>query len=205
MSQWGWIGPGGPAGLQNRDGGAFGDSGGFDSHTPPPARAGRRVAPPRLGLLLGALLLLPLGSAPGQDTTVTAGPAQDTISYPQPPASPLGAFFRSLLLPGWGQSIIGRRLTAGLFIVWEGVTLGMTVKADRELNELKQSGAGEELLDGKRQEREDWLVLLLFNHLFAGLEAFVGTHLWDFPEDVRIRGAPAPEGFGVRVSVPLPR
>ncbi len=36
----GRIGPGGPAGLQIRDGGALGDSGGFDSHTlpscPPP-------------------------------------------------------------------------------------------------------------------------------------------------------------------------
>ncbi len=32
------IGPGGLAGLQNRDGGASGGSGGFDSHTlPPPA------------------------------------------------------------------------------------------------------------------------------------------------------------------------
>ena len=34
------IGPGGLAGLQNRDGGAFGGSGEFDSHTlPPPAPA----------------------------------------------------------------------------------------------------------------------------------------------------------------------
>ena len=32
---WGWIGPGGLAGLQNRDGGASGGSGGFDSHTLP--------------------------------------------------------------------------------------------------------------------------------------------------------------------------
>ncbi len=31
-----WIGPGGPAGPQNRDGDAFGGSGGFDSHALPP-------------------------------------------------------------------------------------------------------------------------------------------------------------------------
>jgi hypothetical protein len=127
--------------------------------------------------------------------------AQDTAQFRRPPVTPLGAFFRSLVLPGWSQAILGRRLTAGLFIAWEGVTLGMTVKAARELNELEDRQAEEDVIEDKRQEREDWLALLLFNHLFAGLEGFVGTHLWDFPEDVRLR--PAPHGVGVQVRVPF--
>ena len=124
---------------------------------------------------------------------------QDTIAFPQPPVRPMGAFLRSLAVPGWSQALLGRRLTAGLFIAWEGVTLGMTVKADRELAHLKAEGSG--LVEAKRQERQDWIVLLAFNHLFAGLEAFVGSHLWDFPEDVRLR--PARYGTGVVVSVPI--
>jgi hypothetical protein len=37
----------------------------------------------------------------------------------------MGAFFRSLLLPGWSQSILDRRLTAGLFMAVEGLAVGM--------------------------------------------------------------------------------
>ncbi len=202
----GRIGPGGLAGLQNRDGGAFGGSGGFDSHTSPPA-------PRRLPLLVAAALalaLVPPGLA-AQDTTevrqgavILEAPAATPAgvsdsAFPRPPVRPLGAFFRSLAVPGWSQAILGRRLTAGLFIAWEGVTLGMTIKATRELRHLEAQGSG--LVEGKRQEREDWLTLLVFNHLFSGLEAFVAAHLWDFPDDVRIRAAP--EGTGVRVTVPF--
>src|SRR5437763_749303 len=38
--------PGGSAGLQNRDGDAFGDPGGFDSHTLPPSRSCSVCSPP---------------------------------------------------------------------------------------------------------------------------------------------------------------
>ncbi|HET9515144.1 MAG TPA: hypothetical protein VFO95_14540, partial [Gemmatimonadales bacterium] len=98
---------------------------------------------------------------------------QDTSIYRRSPVSPMGGFFRSLVIPGWAQAKLGRRLTGGLFLAWEGVTLGMSIKADRELQYLKERGDTDEAIEGKRQEREDWLVLLAFNHLFAGLEAFV--------------------------------
>ena len=44
-------------------------------------------------------------------------------------------------------------------------------------------------------------VLLAFNHVFAGLEAYVGAHLADFPGDLQIRAIPG--GVGASVSVPL--
>jgi hypothetical protein len=56
-------------------------------------------------------------------------------------------------------------------------------------------------VDGKRQEEEDWLVLLVFNHLFAAAEAFVAGHLQDFPEELQVRAVPG----GVGVRLPLPR
>ena len=86
-------------------------------------------------------------------------------------------------------------------MAWEGVTLGMTLKAASELRFLERTAADSTRLEQKRQERQDWLVLLIFNHLFAGLEAFVGSHLQDFPADVRLRLAPRGLGFGV--SLPL--
>ena len=44
-------------------------------------------------------------------------------------------------------------------------------------------------------------MLLAFNHVFAGLEAYVGAHLADFPGDLQIRAIPG--GVGASVSVPL--
>ncbi len=126
---------------------------------------------------------------------------QDTSRYRRPPVGPTGAFFRSLLVPGWAQAKLGRRLTGALFLAWEGVSLGMSIKADRELDYLRERGDPEEAIEDKKQEREDWLIMLAFNHLFAGLEGFVASHLWDFPEDVRMQAAP--RGVGVVVSVPI--
>ena len=39
------------------------------------------------------------------------------------------------------------------------------------------------------QEREDWIVLLVFNHLLAGAEAFVSANLYDFPATLKARRA----------------
>ena len=116
------------------------------------------------------------------------------------PVSPMGAFWRSLLVPGWGQAKLDRKLAAALFIGWEGVTLGMAIKTDRAVGELEESGSG--LLESKRQEREDWLVLLAFNHLLSALEAYVSAHLWDFPGDLRLQRGP--EGVRAGLRLPLP-
>jgi hypothetical protein len=112
--------------------------------------------------------------------------------------SPLGGFWRSLLLPGWGQAATGRHVTGAAFVVWEGVTAMMTLRAQEELQYLKEIGSP--TLDSKREQVQDWLVLWVFNHLFAGAEAYVSAHLQDFPTDLRIEAIPR----GVRVSVPLP-
>jgi len=90
-------------------------------------------------------------------------------------------------------------VTGALFVAWEGTTLYMWRKAEQEARYLEEIGAGH--VKGKRQESEDWLVLLVFNHLFAGAEAFVAGHLQDFPEELRIRAIPG----GVGVRLPLPR
>jgi hypothetical protein len=112
---------------------------------------------------------------------------------------PISAFLRSLIVPGWGQAVTKRWVTGATFVAWEGTCVMMMMKAQGELDHIRAVGATH--ANGKRQEKEDWLVLLIFNHLFSGAEAFVSAHLQDFPEDLRIRAAPG----RLSVSFPLPR
>lgn len=158
-----------------------------------------------LVLFLGAALGRPLAAQdsvpPAPPVAATdSGAAADSIARP---ISPMGAFWRSLLIPGWGQATLDRKLAAALFLGWEAVTLGMALKTDVAVAELGDAGSG--LLESKRQEREDWLVLLGFNHLMAALEAYVSAHLWDFPGDLRIRRAPGRTEAGLRLPLSLPR
>jgi hypothetical protein len=124
-------------------------------------------------------------------------PLPDTLQ--RQPISPLGAFWRSFLIPGWGQARLNRKLSGGIFVAWEGVTFGMSLKTRRELRYLRRTGSAR--ADRKRQEHEDWLVLLGFNHLFAGLEAYVSAHLADFPGDLQFQALPG--GVGAAVSIPI--
>ncbi len=39
----------------------------------------------------------------------------------------------------------------------------------------------------RRQHYEDWLAVVIFNHLFAGADAFVAAQLWDLPAKVSLR------------------
>jgi hypothetical protein len=163
-------------------------------------------------LALGALLAVLPAGLQAQDTTlvqpgltvIEGGAAQDTLTYPKPPVTPMGAFFRSLAVPGWSQSLLNRRLTGGLFIAAEGLSLGMILKTTIELSHYK--GINDSVMvDNKKQQQQDWITVLAFNHLFAALEGFVGAHLWDFPEDLRIRAALLPGGgVGASVRLPLP-
>jgi hypothetical protein len=154
-----------------------------------------------------AVLLLAAGGAPrllvAQDTTEVSPTEPDVGPEPRDsatfkPISPVGALWRSFVLPGWGQARLNRKLTGGIFIAWEGVTLGMTLKTRHELDYLRRTGS--DRADSKRQEHEDWLVLLAFNHVFAALEAYVGAHLADFPGDLRIRAVPG--GVGASLTMP---
>lgn len=46
----------------------------------------------------------------------------------------------------------------------------------------------------RRTHVEDWIAVLVFNHLFSGADAFVSSLLWDLPARVGFR--PAPRGIG---------
>lgn len=162
--------------------------------------------------LAGITLLAVLGARPvtrlsAQDTAAAAAPA-DTVGTTLGRTvgdslalrtSPMNAFWRSFLLPGWGQAKLGRKLTAAIFVGWEATTLGMSLKTRHELEYLRRTNS--ERAEEKRAEHEDWVVLLVFNHLLSGLEAYVSGHLSDFPADLKLQAVPG--GVGGSVTVPI--
>jgi len=109
---------------------------------------------------------------------------------------------RSLVLPGWGQAVLHRRVTGAVFVFWEGVALTMTLKASYQLRYMRETNS--EAADLKRQEVQDWLVILIFNHLMAGAEAFVSAELWDFPGELKMRSLPGGR-WGVGPAIAIPR
>ena len=149
-------------------------------------------------VLLASLVLA------GASTVAAQSPTPPVTTIPSPTArraSPLNYFMRSMLLPGWGQASLDRKLTGGMFLAFEGLALGMALKTHNELDYLERTGS--DRVEEKRQERQDWFVLVGMNHLFSGLEAFVSANLFDFPGDLTVRALPdGRTGYGLRFPVP---
>ena len=51
----------------------------------------------------------------------------------------------------------------------------------------------------RRQQLEDWIAILAFNHLFAGADAFVAGHLGDIPRRLSMR--PTVDGVELSASI----
>jgi hypothetical protein len=185
---------------------------------------GAHAAHVKIALVLALVLAGVSAPVQAQDTTAvpsadSARQAQtDSAAHPPAPArdtgratvpdslgilrvNPSSVLWRSLLVPGWGQLKMGQPITAGLFIAAEAVTLGMTLKANADLNHLRSIGADSVTINNKSQTREDWLVLMVVNHLLSGLEAFVSANLSDFPADLKIRRLPG--GMSAQVAIPV--
>lgn len=52
----------------------------------------------------------------------------------------------------------------------------------------------------RRLHLEDWMAVLIFNHLFAGADAYVAAQLWDLPGKVALRQLP----FGPAIALTMP-
>jgi hypothetical protein len=50
----------------------------------------------------------------------------------------------------------------------------------------------------RRTHYEDWIAVVIFNHLIAGADAYVAAQLWDLPARVGVR--PAPDGTTAHVA-----
>jgi hypothetical protein len=116
----------------------------------------------------------------------------------------------SLLAPGSAQTILGRTNTAAMFLLVELASLAMITETSANLREARRlvtdsvylgvDASGRRvlgppvfprsLLRSRQTQVEDWIAVLLANHLFAGADAFVASHLWDVTAEV---GDPVPE------------
>ncbi len=121
-------------------------------------------------------------------------PVADTTGR-RPPISPLGAFGRSLVLPGWGQLEVGRPARGAFYFAAESVFLFMVFKSDARLSAAKEEmPPNEERISNRTGQRENWIVLAGFFAFLSGLDAWVSTQFWDFEPSI---GPPADGSVGI--------
>jgi hypothetical protein len=159
------------------------------------------------GAVVAAALLMAVAAAPlaAQDSSATVAPsAPPAASAPADSArryiKPMAAFWRSLLIPGWGQAKLGRRLSGGIFVAVEGLSLGMVVNTTVTLNYYESINNGK--ATDVKQQQQDWIVILVANHLLSAMEAYVSSHLWDFPGDLQVQALP--HGASATLNLPIP-
>jgi hypothetical protein len=58
---------------------------------------------------------------------------------------------------------------------------------------------GPGLIAARKTHVEDWVAVLVFNHLFAGIDGYVAAQLWQLPAQVEMRAFP--HGMLVRARV----
>ncbi len=157
-------------------------------------------------ILAGVLLLVGApGRLPAQDSAAAPTPSAPAASPAQSDSArryikPMSAFWRSLLIPGWGQAKLGRRLSGGIFVGVEGLALGMVVNTTVTLNYYESINSGK--VAQLKQQQQDWIVILVANHLLSAMEAYVSSHLWDFPGDLQVQALP--HGASATLSMPIP-
>jgi hypothetical protein len=184
----------------------------------------RRVIDRRL--ILGACMFV-LGGAQlsaQQPTDTLRVPVSDTAGPPpehKPPLSPRRAFAYSLFVPGYAQSILGRGRAGTLLLAFEAASIIMIRQSAADVREVRRtladsipvsfvdaSGAPAiryertpfpaSLLRSRRAHVEDWIAVLIANHLFSAADAYVASLLWDLPVEVALRPSSPRTALGLR-------
>ncbi len=146
------------------------------------------------------------------DTVIAplAAPVADTL---RPPITPKRAFFYSLLAPGSAQNILGRNRAAAALLGVETMSIAMLRESAADLREARRQ-LGDSIVmsyvddkgallpkpllarrrfdspevQSRRSHVEDWIALLVANHLFAAADAFVAASLWDVNAHLAVGG-----------------
>ncbi|MFQ5888858.1 MAG: hypothetical protein ACE5JR_02265 [Gemmatimonadota bacterium] len=112
-----------------------------------------------------------------------AGVVPDSAARPR--VSPLGALGRSLIVPGWGQVAAGKPGRGAFYFAAEAGSLFMVFKTQSKLDAARRaSPADSALVDARKEQREDWIVLAAFFALLSGVDAWVSAHLQGFEGEV---------------------
>lgn len=182
------------------------------------------VATPRIACAQRIPLPPPKDSAAARDTLPKRPARRLPNSIPdsllRPPITPKAAFLRSAVIPGWGQTGLRRSTAATIFSAAEVGAVYMLMKSRADLRRAKalqgldsvavgDPSLGETitripsvpgtLVNARKLHLEDWIAVLIFNHVLAGADAYVAANLWDLPARVSITHTPAGTGIGATV------
>jgi hypothetical protein len=140
-------------------------------------------------------------------------PTAEQLDSLRTPIGPRRAFFYSFLVPGYSQSVLKRNKAAALFLLVEAISIGMIRESAADVHEARrmqgdstiisyvdESGQAARIVAPPRfndayvrtreAHVEDWVALLVANHLFAGADAYVAANLWDVKGRLAIRAIP---------------
>jgi hypothetical protein len=163
----------------------------------------------QLALFVGGLCLVTPGALPAQQEQQERQEQQEQAdaralpdsTFTGPPISPGGAFFRSLIIPGWAQARLGAESRgAGYFFVW-AFSIFMVARTQYRLDIAKRNEeANPALVEARTQQREDWMALAIFTAFFSGADGWVSVHLYGFDEKTGL----SPENVAFRVGWKIP-
>jgi hypothetical protein len=160
---------------------------------------------------MAALVAAPLrGQSDTTPVRAVAVAAADTV---RSPITPKRAFLYSLVAPGASQNVLGRHRTAVGILAVELMSIVMIRESGADVRQARlQQGdslvlsyvddAGKRLstptlqrrpfdasdVSARRSHVEDWVALLVANHLFAAADAFVAASLWEVASRVTLSG-----------------
>ena len=180
----------------------------------------------RRGLVSALVVGAVIGSAPSPATAQVARTdtvARSGVDSLKPPVSPRRAFLYSFLMPGSAQSILGRHKAATGFLLLEAIGVSMIRESAADAHEARRMATDTIIVSwvdasgnlqktatpppfSSREVRtrdahvEDWVAVVIANHLLAGADAFVAAHLWDVPARLAVRVRP---GGGASVGASL--
>ena len=174
------------------------------------------------GLLIGAMQALPAVAQRPDSVPVSAlSTTSPTTESLRPPITPRRAFLYGFLAPGYAQSILGRHKAASAFLVVEAISLIMIRESAADLHEARRfendslvvsygnnglpvkvpGRFGNNEVKSRRAHVEDWIALLVANHLFAGADGFVAANLWDVKPKLAFRATPNGAVLSASISV----
>jgi len=199
--------------------------GGFDSHTLPPACGVSRVVRTLRHFALVALAAVLPATVAAQVPDSTRRPVSDSGFSPviKPPVSPRRAFLSSLAMPGYGQAMLGRKRSGAMMLAFEAVSVVMIRETALGVREARRNSADSVIVSwvdpnglpairyartsfpaglvrARKEQMEDWIAVLVANHLFSGADAFVAALLWDLPAELAVTSsARSSTNVGLRV------
>jgi hypothetical protein len=167
-----------------------------------------------LWLLAFAPIAAPIAAQRADSTARPAAASARSVDSLRAPLGPRRAFLYSFLLPGYSQAVLHRNKAAVVFMLVEGISIAMIRESAADVHEARRivndsvivsyvdaqgtfnvTKTAPLFTDADVHTRtahvEDWVALLVANHLFAGAEAYVSANLWDIPIRLGLRAVPS--------------